>query len=102
MSKWTSVKARTAATWKFCEMLDADVALRKACQKDKKKARDTLKRAGNFTDMPANIEVYVFENQVKSSDKVVTLVLPKRGELPPSPAFDPKSVWLCSWSHYVE
>lgn len=101
MSKWTNINARTAATRKFCEMLDADVALRKACQKDRKKARDTLKRAGKFTDMPTDIEVYVFENQVKSSDKVVTLVLPKRGQLPSQRAFDPKDVWLCSWARYL-
>ena len=101
MSEWNDGNARTAATRQFCEMLNADPALREACQQDKKIAWNTLKEAGNFTDMPTDIEVYVFENEVKSSDKVVTLVLPKQSEQLTG-AFDAKSVWRCSWSHYMQ
>jgi len=102
MSEWNDENARADATRQFCEMLDADSALREACKRDKKTAWQTLKEAGNFTDMPTDIEVYVFENEVESSDKMVTLVLPKQGDVPSGDSFNPKSVWLCTWSRYLQ
>ncbi len=101
MNKWESA-ARTAATRKFCELLDQDAALRQQCKDDKSKAWETLRAAGDFEDMPADVEVHVFENEVKSSDKVVTMVLPEKGQLPPVDVFDAKGVWLCSWTRYLQ
>ena len=101
MSKWQS-EARTAATRKFCEMLDQDAALRQECKTDKSKAWETLRAAGDFEDMPTDVEVRVFESEVGSSDKLVTMVLPPEGQLPPADVFDAKGVWLCTWSHYLQ
>lgn len=101
MNKWQS-DARIAATRKFCEMLENDAALRQQCVTDPTKARETLQRAGDFEDMPADLKVYAFENEVESSDQIVTLVLPKKGELPSADVFDAKDVWYCSWSHYLQ
>jgi len=101
MNKWDS-RARIAATRTFCEMLEQDKDLRKACKEDPQKARDTLKVAGDFEDIPADVEIHVFENEVTFSDKIVTMVLPKQGELPPPEAFDAKGVWLCSWNRYLQ
>lgn len=99
--KWQS-DARIPATRRFCEMLDKNPTLRQECLTNPVKARETLEKAGDFEDMPADVKVFVFENEVQSSDEVVTLVLPKKGELPPLDIFDAKSVWLCTWSHYLQ
>ena len=101
MSKWRS-NARIPATRKFCEMLENDEALREQCLSDPGKARDTLQKAGDFEDMPSDLQVHVFENEVESSDQMVTLALPKKGELPPADIFDAKEVWLCTWNHYLQ
>jgi hypothetical protein len=52
--------------------------------------------------MPPDLQVHVFENEVESSDQMVTLVLPKKGELPPADIFDAKEVWFCTWNHYLQ
>ena len=83
-------------------MLDRDPELRKACKADRKKAWETLKQAGDFEDMPNDVEIHVFENEVGSSDKMVTMILPKEGELPPADIFDAKGVWVCTWAHYLQ
>jgi len=101
MNKWAS-DARIAATRKFCEKLDLDADLREACKTQPETAWRTLNEAGDFEDMPADVRVYVFENKPDSSDKVVTLVLPAKGELGPADTFDASGVWYCSWPHYLE
>jgi hypothetical protein len=99
MSKWDDDKpeVRKAATYKFCQMLDQNVDLRKACQEDRDVAWNTLRKAGEFEDMPHAVAVHVFELTIDSNDKVVTMIIPKQDDVDPPGAFDPKLVWRCSW-----
>ncbi len=103
MNSWNdeNPKVRQDATRRFCEMLDSDSALREACKNDPEKARATLQKAGDFDDMPADLEVRVFEDQRASSDQLVTMILPPVGELPSPEIFDARSVWRCTWISYA-
>lgn len=104
MSEWNSEDpaVRETATRKFCEMLDADPELRQKCKADPAMAKETLKKAGNFTDIPPDVIVYVMEDQLSSSDKIVAMVLPPQGAVPDAPHFEAKSVWRCTWQHYLQ
>src|SRR5438045_3144414 len=104
MNKWDddNPEVRKAATYRFCQMLDQDVNLRKACQEIRDMAWDALRKAGEFEDMPHGVEVHVFENRINSNDMMVTLVLPKQGDMKPYGTFIPGEVWRCTWAHYLE
>ena len=103
MSEWSDdPDVRQTATRKFCEMLDANPALRQKCKADPATAKETLKQAGSFTNIPPEIIVYVMEDQLASSDKIVTMVLPAQGAVPDADHFELKSVWRCSWTRYLQ
>lgn len=102
MKKWNDVDARRAATRKLCEWLDKDSNLRKQCMTDQQVARETLRKAGDFEDMPAEIEVRIMEDKRGETDKLVTFVLPEKDNLPPIDQFDPDSVWRCTWIPYLQ
>ena len=104
MSEWNNEDptGREVATRKFCEMLDADPALREKCKADPAVAKETLKKAGGFTDMPQDVVVHVVEDQLSSSDKIVTMVLPPQGAVPDAEHFELKSVWRCTWTRYLQ
>lgn len=102
MRQWNSEKEndRKEAAYAFCEMLDKDDNddLRKACQVDKHLAWDTLRKTGDFEDMPLGVEVLVFESTIDSNDMVVSMILPRQGEVKPFDVFDWRNVWRCSWA----
>jgi hypothetical protein len=103
MGEWSNdPDIRQTATRIFCEMLDADPALREKCKADPAAAKETLKKAGNFTDIPADVIVYVMEDKLSSSDKIVAMVLPEQGKVPDAEHFELKSVWRCTWSVYLQ
>ena len=95
-------EVRKTATRKFCEMLDADPALRQKCKADPATAKETLKQAGDFTNIPPEVIVYVMEDQLSSSDKIVAMVLPPQGAVPDADHFELKSVWRCTWNVYLQ
>lgn len=102
MRKWNSEEEddRKNAAYAFCKMLDQNEneGLRKACQEDKDFAWDTLRKTGDFEDMPHGVEVLVFESTIDSNDMVVSMILPKQGEVGPLDPFDWAKVWRCSWA----
>jgi hypothetical protein len=102
MSSWKDEQARTDGTWNFSQMLDTDPNLRDACKKDRALARETLRKAGNFDDLPDNLDLYVSEDNIDSGDQVATLVLYGVDHLPPREKFVLGTVWRCSWSHYLQ
>jgi hypothetical protein len=102
MAEWNDISARRQATRRFCEMLDSDEKLRDNCKNDPAAARDALQKAGDFRDMPTDVEVRVFERDRGSSDKLVTMVLPPRGEVPPEQTFDAREFWQCTYLPYAQ
>src|SRR4051812_42917946 len=102
-SEWSNdPEIRQTATRIFCEMLDADPDLRERCKADPAVAKETLKKAGNFTAIPPEVIVYVMEDKLSSSDKIVTMVLPEPGKVPDAEHFELKSVWRCTWQRYLQ
>jgi hypothetical protein len=102
MADWNDIEARQRATRRFCELLDADDELRERCKSDSGAARDALQKAGDFTEMPADLEVRVFERERGERDQLVTMVLPARGKVPPEHTFDAREVWQCTYLPYKQ
>jgi hypothetical protein len=104
MSDWNDETpgVKEAAAFKFCQRLEEDLdGIRERCKRDMKTARDTLREAGNFTNMPADLPVYVFEDDPTEMGKVVAIVLPKKGEMPNFDHFDIDMTWPCTWTPYA-
>ncbi len=98
-------KAKKLATYKLCERLDKDAdpkGIRDACRNDPKAARDALRQAGDFINMPADLPVYVCEENAQDRGKVVAIVLPAKGQMPTFDAFDFKKTWICTWTPYAQ
>jgi hypothetical protein len=90
------------ATWNLCQTLDKDDIKRTSCKGDKDTAKSELKTAGNFDKIPDDVEVFVMENQVKAGANVVVIKLMAKGSLPTKyEDFEAKTVWTCTWNHYI-
>jgi hypothetical protein len=92
-------------TFKLCGMLDGDataLSRREDCKNDRQKAKDALKEAGDFDQIPAEVEVFIMENDIKANSKVVTVILPPKGEIPDSGHFEAKKYWVCTWHLYPQ
>ena len=100
MGKWSENDDRVAATRNFCEMLHKDPLLKAECMASAEVARCTFRIAGKFEDMPADIEVRVFDPERVSNDKLVVLVLPDPATYQPGDPADARSVWRCTWEPY--
>jgi hypothetical protein len=87
----------------LCSLLDgsaAALARRKECKADRQKAKDALKEAGQFDHIPNEVEVFIMENHVEDARNVITVILPKQGEIPDQARFEAKKYWQCSWHLY--
>lgn len=94
--------AKEAAAFKFCQILDRDEnGIRRRCKESRKTARDTLMAAGEFTNMPEDLPVYVFEDDRRAKEALVAIVLPKKGEMPDYEHFDIDTTWPCTWTPYA-
>lgn len=99
---------RTRAAWEFCTTLAGDDELRCACvartASGRALAHKTLKKAGNYKNMPSSkkVKVFVFEYDelVDDPDKMVVLVLPRRANLGSLEQFDVSDVWIATWNHW--
>lgn len=105
MSDWNDPNARYLAAYKLCDRLDKDAdpkGIRDTCRTDPKAARDALRLAGDFSNMPADLPVYICEGNAEDMGKVVAIVLPPKGQMPSPPAFDIKKTWVCTWTPYFQ
>jgi hypothetical protein len=102
MRKWNDQSSqsdaeRKTATYTFCQMLDEYDGLRIKCKEDKDVAWDTLRKTGDFEDMPRDVEVRVFESTIDSNDHVVSIILPTQNQVGSFDAFKVGMIWRCSW-----
>ncbi len=108
MSDWNDPKARARASFAFCQRLQVDPELRRACTDDSDVskasgiARRVLREAGEFENMPDDVEVRVVENDRAKADKIVTIVLPAPEETVDPLTTNSKDIWRCSWSLWEE
>lgn len=102
MNKWNDIDARRVATRKLCELLDKNNNLRERCKTNQEVARETLRAAGDFEDMPGDVEVRIMEDARGVGDKLVAFILPEQDNLPPLDRFDPATVWRCTYQPYSQ
>ncbi len=97
MSDWKNREDRKEATWRLLQKLDADPALRQACLNEPDKAKETLQACGEFTNMPADVELRLLEGNETAQEKLAIIVLPPVGEMPERAGFEGDEYWRCSW-----
>ena len=97
-------EVKQKAVYDLCALLDKDENnIRHECLTKIDVARETLKKVGNFKNMPPNLPVYVCEDNKEDRGKVMAIVLPAKGTLPPKfEDFDIKSACPCTWTPYRE
>jgi len=99
---------RTSAAWKFCTVLASDDELRRACLERTVSGRAlahwTLKKAGNYKNMPNSkqlkVFVFTYEELATDADKLVVLVLPRPDNFGSLAQFDVSDVWIATWNHW--
>lgn len=98
-------------TFDLYKMLDGDptipegraaLARREECKNDRQKAKDALKEAGHFDQIPAEVEVFIMEDDIAANSNVVTIILPNKGKKMDEDHFEAKKYWTCSWHLYPQ
>lgn len=117
MNSWDNRLARQVAKTAFWAKLKqpANATLRKKCIKYPSLARIEFADSGGFyleeqkraqgdenlIAIPLDVEFRVFEDDVASRDKLVTLVLRRELTMGNEPT-DDHQVWLCTWWPYED
>jgi hypothetical protein len=113
MNDWNDRSAKRAAKTKFWTELKKpeNKQLRAQCVQDPATARATFAKFGEFyleenlppgsqnVPIPRDTEFRVFEDDLPSRDKMVTLVL--RDNLTGQEPYDSQQIWQCSWFPYA-
>jgi hypothetical protein len=104
MNTWTSEDPEVfkKATRRLCEILDGNNDIREACKNRQSLAKEMLRLAGDFDEIPDDVEVFIMEDELKAGSNVVAMILPPKGELPDPDSFEAKRVWVCTWNHYIQ
>ena len=101
-------QVRHDTTYNFWKMMQDNATLRKTCTdtthpaEAREAARKALEAAGNFEQIPKDVEVRVFEFDRPTADKLVSIRLPSKSDPDLDPiTFKEEEIWRCSWNLWV-